>query len=90
VFRRRVIAAAPLTTISVCNAVSLQATASKRVQNSLGDGDVRPNPTDKLQQVSGVSVLIKERHEASANRAEKRGRIGRRIVCKHQGCGRRA
>jgi hypothetical protein len=60
-----------LATISVCSGVSLQATASKRAQNS-------------ASATATVAPADQQRHETRSHRAEKRRRIGRRVVEEHQ------
>ena len=84
--RHGVIAAAPLTTISVRNGVSLQASAVEAGQNSASATATDGAGIDEieLQQVRRRQRVDQERHEACAHRAEKRRRIGRRVVKKHQ------
>ena len=78
--------AAPLTTISVCSGVSLQASASNR-DAELGIGDRHGGAGIReieLQQVRRRQRVDQQRHEARAHRAEERRRIGRRVVEEHQ------
>ena len=78
--------AAPLTTISVCNAVSLQADRIEtRAKFGVGDRNGGAGIRQiELQQIRRRQRIDQQRHEAGAHRAEKRRRIGRRIVEEHQ------
>jgi hypothetical protein len=68
------------------NGVSLQSHGIEpSAKFRVGDGDrgVRIRQV-KLQQIGRRQRIDQQRHEAGADRAEERGRIGRRIVTKHQ------
>ena len=78
--------AAPLTTISVRSARILAGhRIEARAKFGIGDGDGGAGIRQiELQQVRRRQRIDQQRHEAGANRAEKRRRIGRRIVEEHQ------